>query len=104
MYITALHNTTALYTILAQHVQHDSIAQYTMYFIYGMPITLIYSIPTAYLELMRYCAIPTDSGVPVIVTNLSVPSPSLPAILIIAPELTLLWRRLTIVNNYLTKL
>ena len=88
---------TALYSILAQHVQHDSIA-------HGMPITLIYSIRTAYLELMRYCAIPTDSGVPVIVTNLSVPSPSLPAILIIAPELTLLWRRLTIVNNYLTKL
>ena len=38
---------------------------------------------------MRYCAIPTDSGVPVIVTSLSLPSPSLLAIFIIAPELTL---------------
>lgn len=38
---------------------------------------------------MRYCAIPTDSGVPDIVTSLSLPSPSLEAILISAPELTL---------------
>ena len=41
------------------------------------------------LELMRYCAIPTASGVPVIVTSLSPPSPSFPAIFIWAPLLTL---------------
>ena len=64
-------------------------SQYTIYFMCGVMMNPIYFICTAYLELMRYCAIPTDSGVPVIVTNLSVPSPSLPAILIIAPELTL---------------
>jgi hypothetical protein len=43
-----------------------------------------------YLELIKYCAIPTDSGVPVIVTSLSDPFPSLLAIFIIAPELTLI--------------
>ena len=45
-----------------------------------------------YLELMRYCAIPTDSGVPDIVTSLSLPSPSLEAIFISAPELTLAYK------------
>ena len=34
---------------------------------------------------------PTASGVPVMVTSLSWVSPSLPAILIWAPELTLRW-------------
>ena len=89
--ISTMHNASSK----ADHTYNERNGHYSTLILFPWPVITWQTQPcmaccrNTNLEFMRYCAIPTASGVPVMVTRRSWLSPSLPAILIWAPELTL---------------
>ena len=71
------NNTLVHYLVLALNITSKLLTQYK-------PNEALHA---ANLELIRYCARLTASGVPVIVTSRSIMSPSLFAILMVAPDI-----------------